>query len=183
MSFIFINSTKDFGLCTIILLITTNIASRMGKPRIIMEVENFESLINARSAIVNPNTDFPGDPDIIFCGGIAKYKKAINEPAITMDIVDENIENVLTPMIKRSRKIIVEQLSINPGEPATHLTELMHRNNQKKRIISPGSASDSGKPKNLKLSVYADRLRISFPIIPIWERSIIESTMIRQASS
>lgn len=158
-------------------------ASKRGKPRIIREVENFELLINARSAIVNPNTDFPGDPDIIFCGGIAKYRKAINEPAITMDIVDENIENVLTPMTKRSRKIIVAQLSTNPGEPATHLTALMHRNNQKKRIISPGSASDSDRPKNLKLNVYADRLRISFPIIPICERSMMENTMTRQASS
>jgi len=107
-SFIFISSPKDFGLCTTILLTTTKIASMRGKPSIIREVENLEPLIKARRAIVNPNTDFAGDPDIIFCGGIAKKRKDSSEPAITMDTVEEKRVSVLIPITKRRKNITVE---------------------------------------------------------------------------
>ena len=62
------------------------------------------------------------------------------------------------------------------------MTALIQSINQKKRNMSPGSAKERFRPKNLKLNVYAERFRSSFPIAPIWERSITEKTITKQAN-
>jgi hypothetical protein len=75
-----------------------------------------------------------------------------------------------------------EYVSNNPGEPPTHLTAFKHKRSQKKRKKSPGNTIDKGKLKMLNCKEYAERSKISLSIIPICDKSTIETTMINVAS-
>ena len=95
----------------------TYIASTIGRASNISVVENFAPLIIAKILIKNPYIDFPLEPDIILGGGKAKNINESKDPVIKIDIVLENREKVLTPMIKINRIIIIVYDSTNPGSP------------------------------------------------------------------
>jgi len=121
-------------------------------------VENFASAIMDKRQIIKPYTDFPADPVIIFCGGIANIRKMSNPPTTKIDIVEAKSELNLTPSMNIRRKIIKELASIIPGDPAVHLKAFMQTIIHITRKRSPGKTKDCCIPRNEKFHVYMSKL-------------------------
>ena len=172
------SSENDFGLYAINRFNITYIKSMTGTRISISVVENFASATIANIHIRKPYIVLPVEPDIIFCGGKANTRNTSSAPAATIDSVDEKIDSYLTAITKISAKIVKELASIIPGEPAVHFTALIHTNIQKKRIKSPGNASESCNPSNEKSHVA--RLK-SMPMNDEFPRFITEIAIINAA--
>ena len=114
-------------------------------------VESFVSATIANIHIKKPYTDLPEEPVNIFWGGNAKKRKMSKPPVARMLKVEEKMDVYLTEIMKINENITKEFASIIPGEPAVHLTALIHTSNQKKRIKSPGRERDCCIPKIEKL--------------------------------
>lgn len=121
-------------------------------------VESLVSAIIARRHIIKPYTDFPAEPVIIFCGGIANIKNRSNPPTMNIDNEDANTELNLTPMTNINMKITMEFPSIIPGEPAVHLKALIQTTIQSIRKISPGKTKDCCMFNIEKFHVYQSKL-------------------------
>ena len=107
-----------------------------------------------------PYNVLPVEPDIIFCGGNANTRKINSAPVATIPMVEENIEEYLTAIMKINENIVNELASIMPGEPAVHLNAFIHTSIQPKSMISPGKESDCCNPKREKFQVKRSRLRL-----------------------
>ena len=161
----------------------TYIASTIGRASNISVVENFAPLIIAKILIKNPYIDFPLEPDIILGGGKAKNINESKDPVIKIDIVLENREKVLTPMIKINRIIIIVYDSTNPGSPPTHLTELIQSKIQSIKSKSPGNIKEIGKDNMFVLNEDICKSNISLEKILILTKSITENAIIPAAKT
>lgn len=86
---------------------------------------------------------------------MAKSRNIANPPATRMLIVEEKMDSNLMPIIKMSRNVMSELLSIIPGDPAVHFTALIQTTIQIMRKRSPGNTRDCCNPKMEKFQVYA----------------------------
>ena len=78
--------------------------------------------------------------------------------------------------------MIREYDSTNPGEPPTHLTELIQSNIHTISIKSPGNTKENGNERNVPLQVELDKFNKSFVKKLTKERSKTENAIIEAAS-
>lgn len=142
VSFILSKVKIFFGFNTNILLIMTYMKSINGSASNIRVVDILLSAMIARIQIRNPYVVFPEDPLIIFCGGNANITNTRRIPTEIILSVAEKIADSLSAITNIKAKIIREFASTIPGEPAVHLTALIHIRIHTKRIRSPGNTKD-----------------------------------------
>ena len=142
MSLIRSNVKRFFGFNTKILLTMTYMKSIKGRASNIRVVDILLSAIMARIQIKKPYTVFPEEPLIIFWRGNAKTTKTSSIPTARMLNVEEKIALSLSAITKIRANMIRELASTIPGEPAVHLTALIHTKTHTKSIRSPGNTKD-----------------------------------------
>ena len=113
-----------------------------GRASNISVVDSLLSAIIARIQIKNPYMVFPEEPLIIFWRGNANITSTKSIPTARILRVEEKIALSLSTITKIRANMIKELASTMPGEPAVHLTALIHTKTHIKRIKSPGNTKD-----------------------------------------